>query len=151
MVRRACIVLFEASKGAVFFACTHWNCWYNNQGEKEGAGEFIKLEETFLIFHDWSSALFRPMSKISASINNVSRNTAPPWFSNNRKQSLLLITTITKSFFELLCSSCALALQKQRSICFCMPFSLGILSWACRRILLGKQKKEHRSLHQGKK
>jgi len=40
--RDCCFVLFETSKGAVFFACNLYNCYSFTTGEKQGAGTFFK-------------------------------------------------------------------------------------------------------------
>ena len=46
--------------------------------------------------------------------------TAPLEFTNNTQQELRPITSLTKSNYKLSECSCALARQKQRSICFCL-------------------------------
>ena len=52
------------------------------------------------------------------------KKTAPFGIPNYTEQELLPITSLTKSNYKLSECSCALACQKQRSICFWLPFSL---------------------------
>jgi hypothetical protein len=52
------------------------------------------------------------------------KKTAPFGIPNNTQHKLRPITSVTKVIYKMPESSCALACQKQRSICFWLPFSL---------------------------
>ena len=40
--RKACVVLFEAQIGAVFFAFIHYKSYFTEPGEKQGANKFFR-------------------------------------------------------------------------------------------------------------
>jgi len=84
---------------------------------------FHSLFPSYISIYDVSAPSRWPVEGLLIKILQAIR-TAPFGIPKNMQQKLRPIISLTKSNYKLSECSCALACQKQRSICFWLPFSL---------------------------